>query len=62
MFSRSDDNTNPHSLFFDVIMLPIFIENVDLVVTQENYRLKTFQSLYFELKSRKQVFEVPMTS
>ena len=62
VFSKSDDVTSPYSLLRDVTLLSILIENVVLVVPQENYRLQLFPSLCFELKARKQVFEVPMTS
>ena len=62
LFSRFDDVTRCHLLLCDVTPLLILIENVVLEVSQKKCQLQAFPSLCFELKARKQVFEVPMAS
>ena len=60
VFSKSDDITSPHSLLYDVTMLSVLIENVVLVFPQEKLSFINVSIPVFELKTRKQVLEVPM--
>ena len=56
VFSRSDDVTNPHLPLFDVTLLPILIENVVLVVSQEKITFTNVCITLFWAQSKKTRF------